>query len=280
MATRPSKSTAQTSESRLEREERMFDSLPSLGSPDYIELVKTARREAPPACVLVRAYRQLFPSDASDTTLARLVNRDDPPGYLVGVVAGARQRARRHAIGAYTADDLVANTIGEIAMTLAGPKGSVAERLWALYLEHCMEDAYRVLVGRGGLRLDSHAATQGSAENEGGDAGTSTDIGAAAAAWRARVEPSHLEWLESFIERTIAKIANDDVRAIGLDLFSEHPMPVSGASPKDPNTLTGRFGVNRYAIYRMQSAARAVLYDALDRQDERDIDLSFLNFGR
>jgi len=75
------------------------------------------------------------------------------------------------------------------------------------------------------------------------------------------------------------EIADDDIRAIGLDLFSENPTRVSSSDPKDPNTLTGRFGVSRFAIYRWQDAARSVLYDALDRQNERDVDLSFLEFG-
>lgn len=274
MATQALRNAARTGESRLKRDERIFLSLPALGSTDYVEFLKSARRENPPAGVLVRAYRRLFPSDASDATLGRLADRDDPPGYLIGVLAGARERARR--LGAYSADDLVANTIGEIVTTLAGPKGDIAERAWALYLEHCMEDAYRGMVGRGGSRLGSHAATHATSEST-VDEGESAEQGAAIA-WRARVEPSHLEWLESFIERTMNEIADDDIRAIGLDLFSENPLPVSSSNPKDPNTLTGRFGVNRYTIYRWQNAARSVVYDALDRQDERDIDLSFLEF--
>ena len=75
------------------------------------------------------------------------------------------------------------------------------------------------------------------------------------------------------------EIADDDIRAIGLDLFSEHPMPVSSSNPNDPHTLTRRFGVNRTTIYRWQNAARSLLYDALDRQGERHIDLSFLEFS-
>ena len=140
-----------------------------------------------------------------------------------------------------------------------------------------MEDAYRALVGRGGSRLGSHAAAQAISESD-ADEGASTDA-AAAVAWRARVEPSLLEWLEPFIERTMGEIEDGDIRAIGLDLFSLNPTPVSSSDPKDPNTLTGRFGVSRSTIYRWQDAARWTLYAALDGQDEREIDLSFLDFG-
>ncbi len=262
--------TGKSRESRQARSERIFQSLPALGTKDYLDFLKAARRDEPPAGVLVRAYRQLHPSDAADATLGRLADSSDPPGYLILVVAQARRRRSR--LGAYTPDDLVANTVGEIVGTIAGPKGRIAEGAWALYLETCLEEAYRALVGRGGFRIGSPA------EDETIDPAPSPEA-AGAIGWRARVEPSHLEWLEAFIERTMNEIADDDIRAIGLDLFSEHPTPVSSSDPKDQNTLTGRFGVSRHTIYRWQDAARWRLYDALDRQGERDIDLSFLKFG-
>jgi hypothetical protein len=53
-------------------------------------------------------------------------------------------------------------------------------------------------------------------------------------------------------------------------------MPVVSDDPNDPNTLTRRFGVKRFTIYRWQRAARAVLRAALERQNEREIDMSFL----
>jgi hypothetical protein len=257
---------------RLKREERLFHALPTLGSAAYIEYVKAARRDQPPAGVLVRAYRRLFPSEASDVTLDRLADRHDPPGYIAAILSGARQRARK--LGAYTVEDLVANAIGEIVATLDGPQGDIAERAWGLYVASCLEKAYRELVGRGGSRLGSHAAH--SQNDEDVDA---IDSGAADA-WRARIESSQLEWLEPLIEVAISEIADDDIRAIGFDLFSDNPTAVSSSNPRDPNTLTGRFGVHRDTIYKWRDAARAAIYDALEQQNERDIDLSFLQFGR
>ncbi|HEY4302823.1 MAG TPA: hypothetical protein VGM82_00035 [Gemmatimonadaceae bacterium] len=222
----------------------------------------------------MRAYRTLFPSHAADATLARLADRDNPPGYLARVLVRAYERAAR--LGAYTADDLVANTIGEIVATIAGPKGAIAEGAWALYLETCMEEAFRGLVGRTGARAGSHAASNGAADDD-VVPGASTEA-IAATAWRARVEPDHLEWLESFIERTMAKIPDADMRAIALDLFSETPTPVHSTDPNEQNTLTRRFGVNRKTIYRWQANVRSLLYHALNRQNERMIDLSFLAY--
>ncbi|HEY4303506.1 MAG TPA: hypothetical protein VGM82_03520 [Gemmatimonadaceae bacterium] len=273
-ATLASTSTApngETRESRRQRAERMFEWLSTLGSEEYFSVVKAARSGDPPAGVLVRVYRQRFPGDAADAALTRLTNRRDPPGYLNRVVANARRRRRR--LGAYTPDDLIANTIGEIITTIRTSEGKIAESAWALYLLSCTEHAYRALVGRGGTRLGSHAAAQAEADED------AMSDAQAATAWRARIEPSHFEWLEDFIARTMAEIADDDIRAIGFDLFSVHPTQVSSADPKDPNTLTGRFGVSRKTIYRWQDAARSVLYDALDEQNEHDIDLSFLVFS-
>jgi hypothetical protein len=278
MATPRSRSTARSGESResrRKRDERIFESLPALGSKEYLRFLRSVRRNDPPAGVLVRAFRRLVPGDAADATLGRLANAANPPGYLARVVLRAREWAPR--LGAYTADDLVANTIGEIVVTLPGPQGALAEGAWSLYLEICLGAAYRTLVGRGGSRLGSHASTHAGAEHDLAE-GHSADQGIAAA-WRARVEPDNLEWLEAFIERTISKIADPDIRAVGFDLFSENPTQVSSSLANDPNTLTGRFGVNRTTIYRWQDAARRVLYDALNRQNERDIDLSFLRFG-
>ena len=262
-------------ESRLDRNERIFQSLPPLASPEYLSLLKSATRDELPAGVLVRAYRQLVPSHAADATLERLVDRDGRHGYLAALRAAARRRTPR--LGAYTADDLVSNTIGEIVATLGGAKGKIAESAWALYVQQCMEDAYRELVGRHGERLGSHAATWREPESDRSEPMSAESH--LAALWQARVAPSRLEWLEHFVVLTFAQITDERMRAVALDLVSHTPMPVSSNDPKDPNTLTGRFGVTRYVIYRWQAAARALLYDALEAQDECEIDMSFLTFA-
>jgi hypothetical protein len=96
--------------------------------------------------------------------------------------------------------------------------------------------------------------------------------------WQGRVAPDKLEWLEGFIERTSEMIADERIRAVARDLFSHTPLPVSSGDPDDPNTLTGRFGVKRYTIYRWQRTARAILRAALERQNERELDMSFLTW--
>jgi len=58
--------TGKSGESRQARSHRIFESLPALGTKDYLDFLKGARRDDPPAAVLVRAYRHLHPSDAAD----------------------------------------------------------------------------------------------------------------------------------------------------------------------------------------------------------------------
>jgi hypothetical protein len=125
-----------TSESRRARDERLFQSLPELGSADYLNLLKPAVRKTMPAGVLVRAYRLLTPTEAAKATITRLVDRNNPPGYIAGLYAAARRR--RHRLGAYTVEDLEANAVGEIFDTIDEPPGRMAEGAWALYLQQCV----------------------------------------------------------------------------------------------------------------------------------------------
>ena len=92
--------------------------------------------------------------------------------------------------------------------------------------------------------------------------------------------PDRLEWLEGFIERTIARIPKPRLRAVAADLFSHSPTQVSSKDPKDPDTLAGRLGVNPSTIHRLQDQARAVLRAALEAQNECEVDTSSLKAAR
>jgi hypothetical protein len=256
-------------ETPFERDRRIFESLPPLRSPAYLSLLKSATAAELPATVLVRAYRQLYPSPAADATLDRLLGHNARYGYITILHRQARRRMPR--LDAYGLEDLVCDAIGEIFLTLAGKRGEIAERMWFKYLGQCMEEAHRKLVGRRGERLRPRADTTPEERDRDDPIGTIP--------WHGCVAPSKLEWLEGFLERTAAAIPTEPLRAIARDLLSHDPLPVANKDPRDPKTLVGRFNLARSTIYELKRAARAILFAALQRQRECEIDISFLTFS-
>jgi hypothetical protein len=91
-------------DTRAERDERIFQSLPRLDSPAYVSLLKSASAAELPAHVLVRAHRSMEPtSDAARATLECLVRRHDQYGYLkplyVAALGGIGRRFGDHHSG-------------------------------------------------------------------------------------------------------------------------------------------------------------------------------------
>src|SRR5437773_8501039 len=256
-----------------DRNDRIFASLPPLSSPEYMEKLRTASATELPAGVLVHAYRQLRSGPAADATLGRLLGYNEKYGYLTPLYKAAGRRISRH--DAYGVDDLVQDTSGEIVESLPGPRGEGAEKAWISFLHQRLEDAYRKLVGRRGERRPPRAEVITDTET-GQEIDPIEAAGVTKAPWHGSVPSSQLEWLEAFIRRTFATISDERIRAIGFDMFSDNPTPVSSKNPKDANTLTHRFGVDRYRIYRWQRYARAVLYAALGSQNEVEIDIGWL----
>src|SRR4051812_20241491 len=98
MSARPAQATTVAPcdrESRNDRNERIYQSLPPLGSPAYLNLLKSATAAELPASVLVRAYRQLHPSPAADATLARLLGHNERYGYITILHTLAHRRVSR-----------------------------------------------------------------------------------------------------------------------------------------------------------------------------------------
>lgn len=256
-----------------ERNEEIFQKLPPLDSEEYLKYLKAAPAEELPAPVLVRAYRQLPPGPAADATLARLVGNNRNYGYLRPLWAAARRKIKRD--DAYSYDDLVFNTIGEVVLTLGGPHGEGAAENWVNYLLQRMEDAYRRMTTRSkrrGRRADPVVDEETGEERELFEA-----IEVPRGPYQGNVRGSDLEWLEGFIRRTFAKIPDERRREVAFDLFSAHRTPVSSENPNDPNTLVGRYKVRRQTIYGWQRAARALLWAALESQNERpDFEMSRL----
>ena len=268
------KSTVPAQESENERNERIFQDLPKLGSDAYMDLLKRASASELPAPVLVRAYRQLGPGRAADATLARLLTNDEKYGYLRPL----RKMARRKVSSRdwFSANDLVDQSIGEIALALGGAHGEGAHEHWLSFLKQRLEDAYRSLNGRRRERQDPPRAEPHKDAETGRwtDPIDSTD--ALHAPWHGRVESNHEEWLEAFIMRTLATIADGRIREVAQDLFSADPSPISGEARRGKVPLTKRYEVDRYTIYRWRRIARAKLLAALRKQNEREVDLSWL----
>lgn len=86
-------------ESAIDPLELLFQSLPPLESPGYLDLLKTATAGELPASGLARAYCRLQVGSAADATLDRLVFQRNRHGYFNALSKAARQRRSR--LGAY-----------------------------------------------------------------------------------------------------------------------------------------------------------------------------------
>jgi|GEM_PF-2511136 len=270
-------STISEQEAESERNERIFQSLPKLGSDAYMDLLKHGSASDLPAPVLVRAYRQLGMGRAAEATLGRLLTNDATYGYLRPL----RKMARRKVSSRdwFSVEDLVDQSISVIAEALAGPRGDGACEHWISFLKQRMEDAYRLFNGRRRGRQDPPRADPRQDPESGLWSDPADDPGALHASWHGRVDSGHEEWLEAFITRTLATITDTRIREVAQDLFSAAPSPISSQAGIEEGgniPLTERYGVDRYKIYRWRRIARAKLLAALRNQNEREVDLSWL----
>lgn len=262
----PSRARPAPPESNEERNEKLFQKLPRLGSQDYLTHLKSASAKDLPAPVLVRAYRQIKAGPAADATLDRLLGHNEKHGYITPLYKAADRLVNQH--DTYGVDDLVQDTIGLIVETLGGPRGAGAEKAWVKFVRQRLHDIHRGHVGRRGERRPRRA--EPIRDEETGELRDSIDLaGATRGPFHGNAEPSDMEWLEGFIERTFSKIEDERIRHVAFDMVSENRTPVSSNDPADTSTLEHRFQVNRYQIYRWQRSARVLLYAALQTQTEK-----------
>jgi DNA-binding Lrp family transcriptional regulator len=251
------------------RIDAIFKALPPLGSKNYLKHLKEASARELPAQVLVRAYRQLPPgSPEASATLVRLLGDYDKTGYLAPVWNAARERiSRRDWFGV---EDLAASAIEEIVATLGGERGKGADTAWVSFCYQRVEDAYRAIVGRRGERQDPEKAEPREVE-DGENIDPVDEIASEAVLdtdWHGKIEANDAEWLEAFVSRELAKVPDDRIREVARDLF--------GAAPTPMKELAERYGVERTQIHRWREIARTRIYAALQTQNEREIDISWL----
>ena len=258
-----------------ERHDRIFRSLPALESPEYLALLKTASATDLPAEVLVRAYRALgCAGPAAEATLGRLLTKNEQYGYLQPLVRLAERRVR--ARDWFSAADLAGNAVGTIALALAGPQGKGADRAWVTFLRQRLEDAYRELNGRRDERRDPERAEPHADAVTGAVTDPMESDAVLHTAWHGRVDPNHVEWLESFARRTMACIAHREMREIGLDQISAERSTISGPGTPGRPSLATKYRVSRFQIMRWRDAALARLLVALETQNDVDIDVGWL----
>ncbi len=244
--------------------DELFGKVKPLTSSEYIDQLKTASAAELPPQVLVRAYRQL-PKDsrAAQATLDRLLAKDDKYGYLAPLRKAAARRISDNDF--FSEDDLVEETVREMAKALGGARGKGADLYWIKFIYQRLEDGYRSLNGRRGERADPIKVRRW--ENEEGRLVNPADEAArGGATWHGNIEEDNQQWIEDFVEREIEEIEHPQIREVARELFR--------ADPPSMVELAERMGVDRRKIAECRDAARARLLAALKMQDERDIDLT------
>jgi hypothetical protein len=265
-----------TPESEDERNERLFQALPPLDSPAYLTLLKTASARDLPAPVLVRAFRQLVGTRGGEATLGRLLTTDATYGYLRPLRRMAEKLVKPGSDW-FDPTYLVEHAVSFIAEALAGPRGEGADRAWHRFLRHRLIDAYRDLNGRENGRRDPPRFEPRRDPNTGMRQDPLELVDSDDAPLNGNVGSDSEGWLWNFVQRTLPTVIADPVvLEVALDLFGKDPSPISGKGTPHKPAMTVRYGVDRYQIYRWRQVARVKLLRALEEQNEREIDVSWL----
>lgn len=250
--------------------ERIFASLPCLGSAEYLRFLRSATTAELPPEVLVRAYRRLVAEadpEPARATLERLLGeKNGGPEYLRPLLFLATRRVPPHQ-NWQEALDLYQDTVALILEVLPTGQGRFAERAWTSFCRQRLTDAWRRRQGRRGERLEPERYEPT------GEAPDPFDRHVERPPWHAMVEPDRLPWLEDFLDRTVERIRDPFVRGVARDQWlSDTPSPISGRS-NGRQPLTERFEKSRFQVYRALDSARASILAALEVQSEIELDV-------
>jgi len=272
----------------------LFAALPPLGSPEYLEYLRTARTDALPPQVLARAYRQLCGArreDAMRATLERLFI----PANLRRISRLAQQRLPPNQ-ASHGADDLVQAALAEIVQVLPTERGSLAETAWVLFCEQRFTDAWRKIFGKDGSRLTLKVAGErvpityakpnpdsvGGGSYDGSDAEELAndpveDTDGSAAVWHLSMKESDLPAVERIIKETVAGLPDSVMRRVAEDQWGDDPSPISsGTSEGGKPPLTEQTGLSRHQLTRMLKNIRARLAGALLADTKITVDTEWL----
>ncbi len=273
--------------------EALFAALPPLGSPEYLQYLKTARPEALPPQVLARAYRQLCSAkreDAMRATLDRLLI----PANLRRIRHLAKQQVPINQ-NSHGADDLAQAALTEIVTVLPTERGVLAETAWVLFCERVFADAWRKIFGKDGARLTiklgdervpiTYAKPDPDSVGGSYDGGDTKEVSedpveatdGSAAPWHAGVKESDLPIVERVIEDTIAALPDDLMRRVAGDQWGDDPSPISaGTSKGGKPPLTEQTGLDRHRLARMLKNLRSRLAGALLAEEKITVDTEWL----
>jgi hypothetical protein len=269
-------------ESENEKNERIFRDLPRLTSPEYLRRLKEATAAQLPAPVLVRAFRELMTvageeggrlGRAAEATLIRLLATKYERAYFRALRNEARKIRSEN--DWFDLDDLVFQGKQEVGIVLATDRGAKAHENWASFQIQRVQDAWRELNGRRGERQEPERATP-PIDKETGEPADLTDVSGEGIPWHGHVRMDVEAWLRDFALRVAAKIENSNIRGVALDQWGDNPSKISSLDPADTSTLTHRYGVDRFTIRRWLKTALALLLAALKKQDEVELDVSWL----
>lgn len=258
------------------RLDAIFESLPRLGSAEYIRYLREATPKDLPPQVLVRAYRQLAEAgehEAADRTLERLLGYEEKYGYLRVV----RWLARRH-LGHYDRasefEDLVRETVKRIVMALPSSQGAFAERAWAKFSEQQFFQAWRDLYGRSGDKAEVEMAEPVKDAETGSVHNLADESEADEAPWHTVFDrPDAVVDLlvdracYTTIVQEIESWDDPELQTVAIDQFLEEPAAVSGSRLRsEKQSLTDRTGLDRDRVNRLIKKARVRLKAALIRE--------------
>lgn len=263
--------------------DRIFQALPPLVSPEYLRHLRTASAVELPAPVLVRAFRQLLAttgeadgslSRASSATLQRLLATEHEHRYFRPL----RNKARRLVGGGqeFEVEDLIFQAKQDIAMALVGPRGKGAEQYWASFQVQRLVDTWREQYGRRGERIEPKRADPQIDQETGMEIDVGSNVTGEGIDWHGNVAPDKEEWFRNFVRRTLARISDDRIREVAQDQWGDKPSRISSTDPNDASTLCRRYDVSRFVIGRWLNIAAALLYAALESQDEMDLDIGWI----
>lgn len=255
--------------------EHAFESLPPLGSAEFLEYIRTAPSEELPAQVLVRAYRQLPPgSSAARSTLERLVRRrGERWDYLECLTAAAQAKVRKQPHQqAEDYEDLFQDALTRILSILHTERGAYAEKEWVAFCWRQVSEAWRERYGRRGERLDRPRAIPPA-----GDGHDIFDGIAEPPPWHGTIGGGDDSWLESLLEDVIASLQDGFVRDVARSLWLGPTRPKTSGKSKNgaPPPLTEQFPeksrdqINRAVREAKVQLAAAIVATDLERVPER-----------
>jgi DNA-directed RNA polymerase specialized sigma24 family protein len=256
-----------------ERYEEIYKGLPPLASPEYLQLLETAKPEELPAEVLVRAYRQLCQAEphgaAAMATIDMLVRHGAYYFSRVRSLAWNEVAGRKPWVDA---EDLVADVMAKVCELLPRDRGRHAEKNWVVFTLNLYRDVRRSYQGREGAK---GRAEQGESAEDGislqSDAQTAARYKEGARPRRDGFDQTAR--IETVIAETVAKIQEPFLKKVAEDQFGPIPSLISSKSEKEaPQTLSVKLGVTRHKVERALKVARTLVRAALLSDPTLDLD--------